>query len=365
LSAFAKSKSLKSKSSRIDRLKEEAGEHWKAFLFGSGLLLLGVVGGYVLEDYAFTTSFYIIVQIVTTIGYGDLTVTYGHKTKILMALYALALLVLGGYYFSLFCEKAQRESRKRIQHQLMSLSKHPTQVSYYANTLHRLRAITRNPKAMDVMWAGMWFCLAVLFGTVFFRVFEHCSCSYGRSMVHGCDERTFETCRDTGGHVKTWIDTFYMSVITVLTIGFGDHSPQSEVGRLIGSFWMLFGVGATANFVSAISSCMEAHQEGVMFEDALYTCKYAFNKIDTDGSGTLDHGEFLSFMLVHHGLVKPEVMDQLNDMFFEIAGGSHRSATLGELMEYDSMSHVPRTFIHHKKQHDRHEASPCDDKHAA
>jgi voltage-gated potassium channel len=40
-----------------------------------------------------------------------------------------------------------------------------------------------------------------------------------------------------------WLESFYMSVQTVTTVGYGDLAPRSEAGRLFSIFLMLTGVG--------------------------------------------------------------------------------------------------------------------------
>lgn len=40
----------------------------------------------------------------------------------------------------------------------------------------------------------------------------------------------------------SWIDSFYFSVVTVTTVGYGDLYPTNEGARLFASFFILFGV---------------------------------------------------------------------------------------------------------------------------
>ena len=74
-----------------------------------------------------------------------------------------------------------------------------------------------------VLYAGALFLLAIAAGTVVFGVFENCSCSYGRTAIEGCDP---QNCEATGGSTRSVLDAFYLSCITLTTVGFGDQTPK-------------------------------------------------------------------------------------------------------------------------------------------
>jgi len=42
-------------------------------------------------------------------------------------------------------------------------------------------------------------------------------------------------------------------VITITTVGYGDYTPISYLGRIIGAIVMFFGIGIVVTSVSAIS----------------------------------------------------------------------------------------------------------------
>ena len=41
----------------------------------------------------------------------------------------------------------------------------------------------------------------------------------------------------------TWVQSFYFTVVTTTTVGYGDLHPTSDWSRLLASFYILFGVG--------------------------------------------------------------------------------------------------------------------------
>lgn len=56
----------------------------------------------------------------------------------------------------------------------------------------------------------------------------------------------------------TWIDSIYFSVITISTVGYGDFSPETSIGKIFTIFYIIIGLGvfvtAATTFASAILS---------------------------------------------------------------------------------------------------------------
>ena len=52
----------------------------------------------------------------------------------------------------------------------------------------------------------------------------------------------------------SWIDSFYMTVITVSTVGYGEVQPFSEAGRLFVSFYILYNLLVIAYLVSVLTT---------------------------------------------------------------------------------------------------------------
>merc|ERR1719433_1623282 len=63
------------------------------------------------------------------------------------------------------------------------------------------------------------------------------------------------------GENKTVLQGLYMSVIPLSTVGFGAVTPVTEGGKVFGAFWMLFGSAAVVGVVGSFSSlCVMAKQ---------------------------------------------------------------------------------------------------------
>jgi len=56
-------------------------------------------------------------------------------------------------------------------------------------------------------------------------------------------------------HQEGWglIDAFYFSVTTLTTVGFGDLTPQTPIGKLFTVGYILSGLGLIAGFINAIA----------------------------------------------------------------------------------------------------------------
>lgn len=60
------------------------------------------------------------------------------------------------------------------------------------------------------------------------------------------------------GEEKTWLQAVYMSIITLSTVGFGAFTAATEGGKVFGAFWMLFGVSALGALVTSFIEYMLA-----------------------------------------------------------------------------------------------------------
>lgn len=54
----------------------------------------------------------------------------------------------------------------------------------------------------------------------------------------------------------TWIESFYFTVATVTTVGYGDIAPTSDETRLAASLYILFGVVIGAGIIRYLVGAM-------------------------------------------------------------------------------------------------------------
>lgn len=284
----------------------------------AGLLVVGVAVGMLEEHWTFLTSVYVIVQIITTIGYGDLVVTKD-VTKLICAFYVLCVLVIIAYVINLMFQQLSSQGSDFIRGKLRVIEAGFMARSHSLADLEEkeLDKLLRKMKRIygpynKIIAATAMAVFAIGFGTVFYATYEACSCSYGKTAVKGCVNPTYDMCVATGGYVNSWITSFYMSVITLTTVGFGDHSPKSRLGRSIGIFWMLFGVCAMANWVLELSTFFfDRHKDMEDMVREEITDK-VFKAIDKDQSGTLSRAEYLEYVLVSHGIVSKDDIETID-----------------------------------------------------
>eukprot|EP00928_Gymnodinium_smaydae_P048706 TRINITY_DN32605_c0_g1_i1.p1 TRINITY_DN32605_c0_g1~~TRINITY_DN32605_c0_g1_i1.p1 ORF type:complete len:383 (+),score=72.98 TRINITY_DN32605_c0_g1_i1:167-1150(+) len=273
------------------------------------------------------TAFYVIVQILTTIGYGDITVDEEYhqeqdaENKIQFARFFLAVYVLGSivvvsYALNIFMSWTISMNHSLVQSSLTLIETKTLGIS--KDTL------SRHLRGNRLVASALTFIGFLMAGTLFYGCFERCSCSYGLTRTRAgfnesCVESSWdlhvdmEICMAAGGFEKTYIDAFYMSVITLTTVGFGDFAPKTQPGRFFGIFWMTGGVAATAFFTAELSKYMFERKKS--FEGAAKINRKAFDAIDIAGTGHLTRAEYIQYMLVSHGLCEQEYIDKINEKF--------------------------------------------------
>lgn len=64
----------------------------------------------------------------------------------------------------------------------------------------------------------------------------------------------------------SWITSFYFSVVTITTVGYGDLAPSSDMSRLFTAFYILIGVSIGIGALGLIGAELIKKRENTFFE---------------------------------------------------------------------------------------------------
>ncbi|CAE7616401.1 TPK1 [Symbiodinium sp. CCMP2592] len=275
------------------------------------------------EDWTFVTSFYVIVQIITTVGYGDIAPT--ESGELFVTFYVLLGTVLLGGLLDRVTESLLEASDQRLQESLQGLRTSMDPVGGTCAPADGIFTFSRSVYSL-LRWILVYlFFLAAW--VAYFTIFEGCSCSYGATRIDGCEEG--QRCAATGGVQLSVLSASYMGVITFSTVGFGDFSPKSRKGRIFGSIWMILGIMAFGKVVTHVSTIL--HEWRMNHKNRVLVSRKVFERMDRNRSGKVARGEFVLYMLVRQGRVKQETIQDIEALFKELDQDKNGTLTFDEI----------------------------------
>jgi len=145
--------------------------------------------------------------------------------------------------------------------------------------------------------------------------------------MHECEHRSF-------------VESFYMAVVTLTTVGFGDITPRTAAGEAFFALASLAGVATYLNVVSEIVNLAGKTQH----QHRIKKLEKAFIRAaDISQDGRVDLFEFTRFVLLRCELVSNEVLEDIRRNFEEL--DADRS---GYLSAEDVLQVVEHTSSHQK-----------------
>lgn len=275
------------------------------------LLLLGMVFLHLVEGWELLDSAYVLTQVITTVGYGDYTPSTS-AAKLFMCFYAILILVAVSYFLNTRLRAGLDKSSDFIIDHLNRAEARVEGVD-----VRSLREARKLALLNQAFTGFLFFAVPVVVGAIAFRFLQGCTCDHDRASRF-CVDDTNSECVDTGGYTPSWLDSFYMSVITLCTIGFGDFTPATHNAKLFSIIWMVVGVASTALFIDTLTHAFfedESRDRLIMAEELLNMDRKTFDLVDRDRNGYLTRGEFLSYSLIKYGGVQPALIDKVLEAF--------------------------------------------------
>lgn len=62
----------------------------------------------------------------------------------------------------------------------------------------------------------------------------------------------------------SWLDSFYFTVITLTTVGYGDLSPQTAVGKIFTIVYIIVGLGIISSFILLMAEHQRAQRPDLL-----------------------------------------------------------------------------------------------------
>mmetsp|Transcript_105155 Transcript_105155/g.307332 ORF Transcript_105155/g.307332 Transcript_105155/m.307332 type:complete len:399 (+) Transcript_105155:59-1255(+) len=230
---------------------------------------------------------YFMSQVLTTVGYGDITPAKP-RGQVFVGIYVVfCILVIANVVsevFSLVTELTGRlaERLNRAAGVASTPEEEPTAASQW---------MEQGPPTLP--WQGLWrsaalYTLCCVVGCLFFMFYP--------------------------GEGKTLLEGVYMSIITLSTVGLGVITPSTEGGKVFCAFWMLIGSTALVGLIGSFTSLMVAMKQREQHKPA-EVLEHDQNMLEMLPEH-IGRAQFLKFGLLHAGIVHPKDLKRIEKAFY-------------------------------------------------
>lgn len=256
-------------------------------------------------------TIYLLSQIITTVGYGDITPAYQRGQVVVAFVVILSIMVIAGMVTE-FVAVVQTRADEAAFKALKKTEK--VEEAQYGEAWHKaMEAVT--PRGGGTHFKEIKPVLSSLFS---FGIFVAAGCLFFHLYP---------------GEEKTVFQGIYMSIITLSTVGFGAFTANTEGGKVFAAFWMLFGVGALGALVGTFTEYMTKmkrfEQYGSLGQPDML--KELLKVMEEDKKESMDLGEFLHFALLHYGWVSEKKIYGLKKQFEAVDKDNRGKITQSDL----------------------------------
>ncbi|XVE51558.1 hypothetical protein DITRI_Ditri02bG0051600 [Diplodiscus trichospermus] len=132
-----------------------------------------------------------------------------------------------------------------------------------------------------------------------------------------------------------WLDSFYLSVMSVTTVGYGDRAFETLPGRIFAAIWLLVSTLAVARAFLYLAEARVDKRHRMMAKWVLGQDMTVseFLAADIDNNGFVSKSEFVIYKLKEMGKVSEKDIMQICEKFDRLDAGNCGKITLADLME--------------------------------
>lgn len=132
-----------------------------------------------------------------------------------------------------------------------------------------------------------------------------------------------------------WLDSFYLSVMSVTTVGYGDRAFKTLSGRIFASIWLLVSTLAVARaFLYLVEARVDKRHrtmaKWVLGQDMTVS---QFLAADIDNNGFVSKSEYVIYKLKEMAKISEKDISPICNQFDRLDTGNCGKITLADLME--------------------------------
>jgi len=151
------------------------------------------------------------------------------------------------------------------------------------------------------------------------------------------------------GYFENWdtITTIYYCIVTMTTVGYGDITPKTQSMRLFAVVFIPLSVSVMANFLTTIGEIYMERKEYEVEQEFLNRkmTEKDFDRMDINQDGSVDYGEFLSFMLISMRKTDKDECNMLRKVYDSLCTTRNGSLLKKDLMILTRIQNSNISFI--------------------
>ena len=111
--------------------------------------------------------------------------------------------------------------------------------------------------------------------------------------------------------LHSYLDAIYWALVTISTVGYGDISPVTELGKVVSMFGIIFGIAMISFVTSVMVSAFSERFDELRNQDSINSVNKMQNVVIINGYGHL--GTTIAKKLKIHKIYEPVIIENDED----------------------------------------------------